>query len=418
MSQDGSPRWAQTIPVEHRELYEKSHFGTIGWQGDAYMCRPEFGDIVQSLNAGLRKFKKSTEYTSLCARYPSIDCDPNEAQWLNAKTSAYPKAADHPTTRADIVIATEAAWQPFNYIEDGELKGFDIELTKAVCKAAGKICAIVTVPWQSVWPEGYPEFGWDTNPKMYPGIGTNSGWFHCTSGTINTLRRQQATAFTDPYSQRPKAGFVTPKASPITANAAGKSVAVIAGWAISDFFHQNSGASKQFHPSKITALGTSGDVWAMLEKNAVDAVYIESNKADEYLNSALNAESMPHFFADGIRQSASMVLAGYPFEGNLTDGGEWYLSDGKRLSEIFMSCGDRCRGGPNFECAEGRAGRLCQQCATGYALMLNECYKCYNDYRDWLVAIFGISAVMCVFEVPVLTMLSHPRLPKKCVKGG
>ena len=161
--------------------YKKSHFGRTDSHGIAYMCRPEFGDIVQYLNAGLRKFKKTAEYTALCDRYPSIDCDPNEAQWLDA---------DHPTTRADIVIATEAAWRPFNYIEDGELKGFDIELTKAVCKAAGKICAIVTVPWQSVWPEGYPEFGWDTNPKMYPGIGTNSGWFHCTSGTINTLRRQ------------------------------------------------------------------------------------------------------------------------------------------------------------------------------------------------------------------------------------
>ena len=38
----------------------------------------------------------------------------------------------------------------FNYIKDGVLGGFDIELTQAVCAAVNKTCAIVTVPWQSV----------------------------------------------------------------------------------------------------------------------------------------------------------------------------------------------------------------------------------------------------------------------------
>jgi ABC-type amino acid transport substrate-binding protein len=136
------------------ELYEKSHFSSIGSRGIAYSCQPEFGDVVQALNDGLRKLKSTAEYTALCDRYPSIACDPNRMKWLNAKTSANPKAADHPAHRADIVIGTEADYDKFNYIDAGELKGFDIELTKAVCKAAGKVCAIITVPWQSVWPKG------------------------------------------------------------------------------------------------------------------------------------------------------------------------------------------------------------------------------------------------------------------------
>ena len=310
--QDGSPRWAQAISAEQSEdSYKLSHFGSIGSRGAAYMCRTEFGDVVQALNGGLRKFRQSTEYTALCARYKSIDCDLNEAQWLNAKTSANPKAADHPTSRADIAIGTEADWGEYNYIEDGELKGFDIELTKAVCKAAGKTCAIATVPWQSVWPKGYPEFGWETNPKAYPGIGTNSGWFHCTSGTRNTIARQQSTAFTHRYTTiKDHAGFVTANLSPIAANAEGRTVAVVDGWAATDFLRQNSGVSKQFNPSNIIAPRSSDDLWMMLEANDVDAVYADSSRANEYLRSRLNAKSLPYFFVDGVRHSAEKTLTG------------------------------------------------------------------------------------------------------------
>ena len=132
------------------ESYTKMHFGSTGSEGVSYMCRAEFGDIVQMLNQGLRLFKQRAEYKELCDRYPTIDCDMSGTVWANAKTGAHPKVADHPTTRADIVIGTEADWGVHNNIENGELVGFDIELTKAVCKAAGKTCAIVTVPWQSV----------------------------------------------------------------------------------------------------------------------------------------------------------------------------------------------------------------------------------------------------------------------------
>ena len=405
MFQDGSPRWAQATLVEQaRPAYKKSHFCSIGSLGVAYMCRPEFGDAVQSLNVGLREFKKSAEYTALCARYPSIDCDPNNAEWQNAKTIHTPKAADHPTSRADIVIGTEADFGEYNYIEDGELKGFDIELTKAVCKAAGKVCAIVTVPWQSVWPKGYPEFGWDTNPKLYPGIGTNSAWFHCTSGTRNTIARQQSTAFSNSYTLKDDAGFVSAKSLQITADAEGKKVAVLDGWAATDFFRQNSGVAKRFHPSSIIGLQNSIDLWTKLETGAIDAVYTESSKVDEYLRRRSNPESLPYFFANGVRYSAAKMLDGYPFEGNITSAGdEWHLPDGRHLPEIFMSCGDRCKGGLNFECADERAGQICSQCAHGYGLIANNCHKCFDDYRNVLAAIFGISAVVCGMLLNKLT---------------
>ena len=115
---------------------------------------------------------------------------------FSAMTAAAGRRTGHSASEADIVIATEADYLQYNYIRDGMLGGFDIELTQGVCKAAGKTCAIVTVPWQSVWPKTYLELGWESNPKTYPGIGTNNNWYHCTSGTRNTIARSQSTIFT------------------------------------------------------------------------------------------------------------------------------------------------------------------------------------------------------------------------------
>ena len=150
--------------IDQSRCFEKRHFKSIGSEGGGYCCRPEFGDVVEALNDGLRKFKGTDAYWVLCDRYPSIACDVEGTQWSNKNTIG--NIADHPTTRADIVIAKEADWGEYNYIEDGMLKGFDIELTREVCKAAGKTCAIVTVPWQSVWPmQVLPGVGVEQHPE-------------------------------------------------------------------------------------------------------------------------------------------------------------------------------------------------------------------------------------------------------------
>merc|ERR1719482_474363 len=206
-----------------------------GWSnGVAYGCSPEYGDVVAALNTGLVAFKATAAYTTLCAKYPAIDCDTTGATFSNTQGAPYAK---HPATRADIVIGTEADWGVYNKIEDGVLKGFDIELTEAVCAAAGKRCAIVTVPWKSVWPSSYPEFNWDSNSKTYPGHGHNNDWFHCTSGTRNIIARQQSVAFTNPYTDpsKDKAGFVTTDTS-FPADAASKEVGVQAAQATTTYF--------------------------------------------------------------------------------------------------------------------------------------------------------------------------------------
>ena len=232
----------------------------------AYGCRPEFGDVVEALNDGLRAFKKTDGYKALCDRYPSIDCDTAGQQWSNK---------DHPTTRADIVIGTEADWGEYNNIKNNVLGGFDIELTKEVCKAAGKTCAIVTVPWQAVWPNHFRDLGWENNPKTYPGIGTDNTWFHCSSGTRNTLARRQSTAFTDSYTDKTKdyAGFVVLKGSDIEASGVGTKVAILESQAYTSFFRQNNNGegTSQFKVLGMNAMfrNTMEDVWGLLTEGAV-----------------------------------------------------------------------------------------------------------------------------------------------------
>ena len=169
--------WLSSHPVA-RYLHP-----VAGWSGGvSYQCHPEYGDIVTALNHGLVAFKASLQYAALCARYPGVNCDTSGLTFANTKTPVNPEIADHPKERADIVIGTEADFGDHNSIRNGVLGGFDIELTKAVCAQMGKTCAIVTVPWQSMWTSDYSRFGWPNNQKNYPGEGHQRRWFHCSVG--------------------------------------------------------------------------------------------------------------------------------------------------------------------------------------------------------------------------------------------
>ena len=255
-----------------------------GWSGGlAYGCHPEYGDVVAALNQGLVAFMATQDYVELCAKYPSIACENSGARFANVKTPLNPEIADHPAQRADIVVATEADFGDHNYIRNGVLGGFDIELTKAVCAHAGKTCAVVLVPWQAVWTSNYSWFGWRRNSKNYPGLGHQDRWFHCAVGTRNLVARQQSIAFTSPYTDKTadRAGFVV-AASAATAfpsDATGHVVGIVDGWSSSTFFLANVG--RAFAPADVVLFAIRAEIWAALQRGIVDAVYTDEATAQD-----------------------------------------------------------------------------------------------------------------------------------------
>lgn len=47
-------------------------------------------------------------------------------------------------------IATEGAYPPFNFIDKGELKGFDVDIAKAICAKMSVDCTFQAVPWNDI----------------------------------------------------------------------------------------------------------------------------------------------------------------------------------------------------------------------------------------------------------------------------
>jgi polar amino acid transport system substrate-binding protein len=66
--------------------------------------------------------------------------------WLAACLAAPAAGEDARTIR----IATEGAFPPFNYLENDEPRGFEIELGKALCEAAKARCTFVLQDWDGM----------------------------------------------------------------------------------------------------------------------------------------------------------------------------------------------------------------------------------------------------------------------------
>lgn len=94
------------------------------------------------------------------------------------------KAADTAATssKKTLNVLTYANWNPFEYLDKGELVGFDVELVKAVAKEAGYECDVKNV-------------GWD---EMFTQVKSNTADLGISGITIND-ERKQTYDFSIPY---------------------------------------------------------------------------------------------------------------------------------------------------------------------------------------------------------------------------
>ncbi|WP_435099846.1 ABC transporter substrate-binding protein [Arhodomonas sp. AD133] len=108
-----------------------------------------------------------------------------------------------------IKIATEGAYPPFNFIDSsGEVKGFDVDIARALCEEMGADCELVLQDWDGIIP------------------GLIAGKYDAIIASMSiTPERQEAVTFSEPYYSN-KLQFIAPEDSDFdpSADLAGKTV--------------------------------------------------------------------------------------------------------------------------------------------------------------------------------------------------
>lgn len=130
-----------------------------------------------------------------------------------------------------IRIATEGAYPPFNSVDsNGELQGFDVDITKAICKQMGVECKMMIQDWDGLIP--------GLLAKKYDAI---------VASMSITEERKQKVDFTDKYYVSP-ARFVAKKGASIDVSKKGlkgKVVGVQRATIHENFVRDNFGDSVQ-----------------------------------------------------------------------------------------------------------------------------------------------------------------------------
>lgn len=156
----------------------------------------------------------------------------------------------------DVRVGTEGAYPPFNYIDDaGNLVGFDIDISNALCSTAGLNCTFVTQDWDGIIP--------GLQAKKYDAI--------IASMSI-TPKRQEVVDFTGKYYNTP-AKFVAAKGANFDISPeglAGKVVGVQRATIHEDFLRA------KFPKVEVRNYGTQEEANADLEAGRVDLVMADS----------------------------------------------------------------------------------------------------------------------------------------------
>ncbi|MFW5900013.1 MAG: ABC transporter substrate-binding protein, partial [Desulfovermiculus sp.] len=187
-------------------------------------------------------------------------------------------------------IGTEGAYPPFNYIDqEGNLKGFDVEIAKALCDAADMECEFVIQDWDGMIP--------GLLAKKYDAI--------IASMSI-TEERKQKVDFTDKYYQTP-ARFVKHKDDDIEISKQGlkdKSVGVQRATVSANFIDDNFGDTVKVKPYATQEEANMDLVSGRLDLVFADAVVLlegflntEDGEDYEYVGPGYTDEE---WFGEGI----------------------------------------------------------------------------------------------------------------------
>lgn len=159
----------------------------------------------------------------------------------------------------NVIIGTEGAYPPFNYIDDqGNLQGFDIDVADALCAEMGADCTFETQDWAGIIP------------------GLNAGKYDAIIASMSiTEERAQKVDFTNKYYQTP-ARFVAPEDMNIEISEeglSGKTIGVQRATVSANFVRDNFS-----DVADIKAYDTQEEATLDLVSGRVDLVFADSLK--------------------------------------------------------------------------------------------------------------------------------------------
>lgn len=225
---------------------------------------------------------------------------------IYAFTSNQSQSKDQAKTQQTLVIGTEAFAQPFVYKQDGKLKGFDIEVAKAIAKEAGYKTKFVEYNWSGI-------FG-----------ALDSGKIDTIAHEITvTPDRQKQYHFSDPYLYSSET-FVVAKNSSIKSlnDLKGKTVLVSAG--TDGQVEANSLKDKYGFTVRSIADNPSGELLEVAD-GRVDALLTDKVQAGIRIKKqGLSAKAKIGFNIKGNEQA-------FPFKTKGTKFKKWNVAEKKLL---------------------------------------------------------------------------------------
>lgn len=165
----------------------------------------------------------------------------------------------------ELRIATEGGYPPFNYMQNGQPAGFDVDIALALCKAMDVECTIQVVEWE----------------RIIDGLVAND-YDLIVASMAKTAERDAIIDFTSPY-YRSRTNFIgdpTRLAGSGRDQMTGKTIAVQGKTVQSDYLDEHYG-----DVATITPFATLKEAFAALVAREADAVLTDSLVAYEFLQS-------------------------------------------------------------------------------------------------------------------------------------
>ena len=169
-------------------------------------------------------------------------------------------------------FATEATYPPFEYIDQsGKIKGFDIDIAKALCTQMQRQCEFHNAPWDSLIPS------------------LKLGKYDALIGAMAiTAERKQQVAFTNPY-YMDTVSFVAPMSEKLQVTPAGmkgKTIGVQGGTVLQQYLQSTYGSavSVKTYASQEQALMDlqAGRVDAVLGDTPLVKTWLKQQKGSTY----------------------------------------------------------------------------------------------------------------------------------------